>query len=241
MSHFSKVLLSAILSAAFAACTSMPATSNEAVERLFEARRNFEGASSLADVRVTGKGGQSFRAALVIDASGGMTLSALTPFGTSAAQVRIENDSITLVNHLKNIYWQGNLDQLSGGHALADAFRVEGLSFLLTGLPPWTDEDRVRQEPVSEDLTRLSSGPLSLVVSRGGIASGRLDLGSDEVVIRFGGQSIPPAKLEVSSSLDPTKIVQFEHLDLDFKPVTLQPLNIPERYRRAEHWEMVVQ
>lgn len=227
----------------FASCATPPgpATTNEAVERLFAARQNFEGASSLANVRVTGKGGQSFRAALTIDAGGAMNLSALTPFGTTAAQVRIEDDRITLINHLRNTWWDGRLDQLSGGHALAEAFRVEGLSYLLTGLPPWSDQDRVSQEIVSEEFTRLSQGPLSLILSRSGIMTGLLDLGDDEIAIRFEGQSIPPAKLQVSSSIDPTRVVQFEHINLEFKSVTLNPLRIPADYRRAQHWETVVQ
>ncbi len=239
MNH--RPLVTLFLSLLIAACSSAPRTTNEAVDRLFEKRREFEGASSLANVRVTGKGGQSFRASVLVDADGAMTLSALTPFGTTAAQVMIKRDRITLVNHLRNTYWEGDLAELSGGNPLADAFRVEGLSYLLTGLPPWTDQARVTQESVADGLTRLSSGPLTLVISRTGIVSGALALGNEEILIRFEGESIPPSRLAISSSIDPTRIVQFEHLDLDFKPVTLEPVRIPEDYRRAEHWETVVQ
>lgn len=241
--RYRRVVLTTMVGLFLAACgtTPGPATTNEAVERLFEARRTFEGASSLANVRMTGKGGQSFRAAMTIDASGAMNLSALTPFGTTAAQVRIEDDRITLINHLRDTWWDGRLDQLSGGHALAEAFRVEGLSYLLTGLPPWEDQDRVNQEIVSDEYTRLSSGPLSLILSRGGILSGLLALGNEEISIRFEGQSIPPSKLQVASSIDPSRMVQFEHINLEFKPVTLDPLSIPAEYRRAQHWEAVVQ
>lgn len=224
----------------FCACTTRPGTTNQAIERLFEARSSFEGARSLANVRVTGRGGQSFRATIAIDAAGRLALSALTPFGTTAAQIRIDGDRITLINHLRDTYWQGSLDELTGGHPLADAFRFEGLSYVLAGLPPWSDFGHAGQEIISEDLTRLSSRNLSLIVGPRGIVSGLLRTGQEDVQILFERPGIPPDKVQVSSSFDSTRLVQFEHIALDFEPVALDPLMIPSEYSRADHWESVV-
>lgn len=169
-----------------------------------------------------------------------MAMSAFTPFGTTAAQIRVQGDHLILINHMRNQYWEGTIDQLSDFNPLAGALRLEGLPFLLTGLPPWKSIDGVRQEIVSDDLVRLSDRNLHLITGRSGIVGGRLEIGRDEVVVRFGSPAIPATKVEVSSSIDPTRIVQFEHLNLAFGPVHLDPLQIPSHYTRAEYWESLV-
>lgn len=223
------------------ACASAPATTDEAVTRLIEARSTFEGARSLANVRITGKGGQSFRASIAIDGLGNMSMSALTPFGTTAAQVRVDGHTVTLINHLRDSYWQGPIESLSGTHALAEALRIEGLPFLVVGLPPWGSNDRVTTTAVGDGLVRLTRDDLSLIASRSGLLSGRIGSGQDEVTVRFESPGMPPSKLQVSSSIDPTRIVQFDHVDLDFEAVVLDPISIPADYRRADSWESVVQ
>ena len=216
-------------------------TTDEAVSRLFEARRDFPGANSVSSVRVTGRGGRSFRASIAIDPHGNMALTALTPFGTAAAHIRVEGDRVTLVNHLRNLYWEGTIRELSGANPLADVLRVEGLPFLLTGLPPWLSADRVRREMMEDGRMRLSDRDISLVVGSSGMVSGTVWIGAQEVNVRFREPAIPASGVEVSSPLQPERMVRFEHLNLELGPVVIEPIEIPADYRRTEFWESVVE
>lgn len=214
-----------------------PATADEAVVRLQQQRSEFAGARSLARIQITGARSQSLRANIAISSEGVMTLWALTPFGTTAAAARIDGDHVTFVNHLRNLYWEGTLTDLSGGHGLADALSYRGLPFLLVGLPPWNDHEPVRQEMLTDHLIRLVQGELSVVVSSTGIVSSQLQRGSEVITMSLDQPSIPPTRVVLASTLDPSQTLQIEHLDLSFRSISVEPVRIPAAYRRVSSWE----
>jgi hypothetical protein len=217
-----------------------PATAHEAVVRLQERKTEFAGARSHARIRITGPNSQSLRANIAVGSDGVMTLWALTPFGTTAAAARIDGNSVTFVNHLRNLYWEGSLSEISGGHGLTDALRYRGLPFLLVGLPPWEAHEPVRQEMLSPDLIRLTEGDLSVVVSASGIVMSELRRGPDTISMSLDQPSLPPTRVVLTSTLDPARTIVIEHLDLTFRSIEVEPVRIPATYRRVSSWEDAV-
>lgn len=215
-------------------CATAPdpdAGSDDVVERLLDARRDFEGARGLAKVRLV-EANRTLDAGFRVGGDGKLELSVMSPFGTSLATLFSGDGSVMIVNRSAKTWWEGRAEDLEDLMPLRGV-DMEGLGYLMAGLPPHADG--WRREAVGERAFRLTRGAQTLLVLPEGIAS--VSAGSARA--RLDLPSMPPSRVVVLDEKDEEQaVIEIERLALD--RVELKRPETDSGYIRVDTWFAVL-
>lgn len=218
-------------------CASAPPSSTAARtwEELLSRRETFEGARGLSEVTLIQQQRRRLDVTFLLDPRGRLELSVISPFGTRVGTIFLESGELVVVNRAARLYWEGRVDEL-GEILPLGGLQVEGIGFLLVGLPPevsgWTTS------VPAEGFLEARRGDRRLLIHPDGIASA--DIGNPHTVkARLSLPSNPPTRISI---LDPedseTAVVQ--HDQIEFAPVVVERPAIEDGFRRTANWLEVI-
>lgn len=236
MKHLAGRSLLALTIAVLAGCASSQQLEVETVwQQLLEGRRQFTGARGFATIVVDRGGRRSIDVGFKVGRDGNVEFSVMSPFGTSLGTIFNGEGELVIVNRSSNTYWVGRVEDLEEVLPLG-GIEMEGLGYLLAGLPPhpsgWSVEKagdqglRARQRNV--EVLVLPQGIASVTVGRPPMARARLDL-----------PSRPPSRVTVvDSSEQETAQITISRIVED--DVVVERPSELDGYRRVDSWFAVI-
>jgi hypothetical protein len=187
-------------------------SADEAWLRLQEHGRRFEGASSFLSIRP--EGARRFDATLALDAEGRLSMSAISPLGTTLFRLFAEGDRVLVLNDHDKSWWRGSFAEFSertGLFAGVPLLEAADLGRLLFGLP-------LAGETIRQGEWRTSAQGLHYRVGRTGIE----EVAAGNARIVYEPAVYPPVGVRVVA---PGSSMTIEHLEI---VSGAEPIVIPE-------------
>jgi hypothetical protein len=187
-------------------------SADEAWMRLQEHGRRFEGASSFLSIRP--EGARRFDATLALDAEGRLSMSAISPLGTTLFRLFAEGDRVLVLNDHDKSWWRGSFAEFSartGLFAGVPLVEASDLGRLLFGLP-------LEGATIRQGEWRTSERGLHYRVGRTGIE----EVAAGAARIVYEPAVYPPVAIRVVA---PGSSMTLEHLEI---VPGAEPIVIPE-------------